>query len=59
VKTFLERAKQFLGSEDGPTATEYGVLLALIALAVLVAMGAFGTKMTTIYLTLTGTLDVF
>ena len=30
MKNFLQRAKQFLVKEDGPTATEYAVMLALI-----------------------------
>jgi pilus assembly protein Flp/PilA len=33
---FLNRAKDFLRSEDGPTATEYAVMLALI---IIVAIG--------------------
>ena len=30
MKSFVDRAKLFLQSEDGPTATEYAVMLALI-----------------------------
>jgi len=37
MNTFMTRAKQFLKSEDGPTATEYAVMLALI---IIVALGA-------------------
>jgi pilus assembly protein Flp/PilA len=37
MNTFLTRAKNFLKSEDGPTATEYAVMLALI---IIVALGA-------------------
>ena len=30
MNSFLSRTKEFLKSEDGPTATEYAVMLALI-----------------------------
>ena len=33
---------QFLRNEDGPTATEYAFMLALIILVCLVAIGAIG-----------------
>lgn len=35
--------KQFLTREDGPTAVEYAVMLALILLVCLVAIRTFGT----------------
>ena len=44
-KTFLDRAKSFLKSEDGPTATEYAVMLALI---IIVAIGTITTLGTTV-----------
>ncbi len=53
------RFGQFLRGDDGPTATEYAVLLALIALTVLGAMSAFGDRMNAIYASVTTTLDVF
>ncbi len=37
MQAFLNRTKSFLKSEDGPTATEYAVMLALI---IIVALGA-------------------
>jgi pilus assembly protein Flp/PilA len=36
MTNFLNHAKRFLKSEDGPTATEYAVMLALI---IIVAIG--------------------
>ncbi len=45
MNAFLKRAKHFLQSEDGPTATEYAVMLALI---IVIAMGAIGTIGTTV-----------
>ncbi len=44
MKNFVNRAKCFLKSEDGPTATEYAVMLALI---IIVALGAITTLGTT------------
>jgi len=36
--------KKFLKSEDGPTAVEYAVMLALIIVACIVTITALGTK---------------
>ncbi len=40
----MRRAKDFLRSEDGPTATEYAVMLALIIVVCITAVKAIGTK---------------
>jgi Flp pilus assembly pilin Flp len=45
--------------EDGPTTTEYAVLLGVIAVAVIGALSLFGVKMDNIYTTLNSTLQVF
>ena len=37
--------KRFLKSEDGPTATEYAVMLALIIVACITAVTALGTTL--------------
>ncbi|HUU82193.1 MAG TPA: Flp family type IVb pilin [Phycisphaerae bacterium] len=44
MSNLLERTKAFLKSEDGPTATEYAVLLALIVIAIIVAVSTLGGK---------------
>ena len=49
----------FLRAEDGPTATEYAVLLALIAVGVIGAMSLFGVRVNNIYTALQGPLSVF
>jgi pilus assembly protein Flp/PilA len=36
--------KRFLASEDGPTAVEYAVMLALIVVAIVAVVGALGTS---------------
>src|SRR6185503_14766536 len=41
---FLTHVKQFLASEDGPTAVEYAVMLALIIVVCLTAISAIGTN---------------
>lgn len=43
-------------SEEGPTATEYAVLIAVICLGVIVAMASFGEHVNNIYLSLAGTV---
>ena len=41
---FTESVKRFLVSEDGPTAVEYAVMLALIVIVCLTAIQAIGTN---------------
>jgi pilus assembly protein Flp/PilA len=41
---FVTSVKQFLISEDGPTAVEYAVMLALIVIVCLTAIEAVGTN---------------
>ncbi len=43
MKAIANRAKAFLKSEDGPTATEYAVMLALIIVVCITAVKAIGT----------------
>lgn len=40
----LKSVKNFLVSEDGPTAVEYAVMLALIIIVCLTAISAVGTN---------------
>ena len=44
MKTFALSVKKFLVSEDGPTAVEYAVMLALIVIVCLTAIQAIGTN---------------
>ena len=46
---FMRHAKRFLASEDGPTATEYAVMLALIIVVALGAITALGSKVSTTF----------
>ncbi len=49
MHTFLNTAKRFLKSEDGPTATEYAVMLALIIVACIATVGALGQSVNTVF----------
>ena len=49
MKNFATFVKQFLVSEDGPTAVEYAVMLALIIIVCLTAITAIGTKASTTF----------
>lgn len=49
MKALINRAKSFLVSEDGPTATEYAVMLALIIIVALTAITALGDKVNDIF----------
>jgi pilus assembly protein Flp/PilA len=45
MNALIHRVKQFLVSEDGPTATEYAVMLALIIVACIAAITALGSAL--------------
>lgn len=49
MQTLLKKTKSFLVSEDGPTATEYAVMLALIIIVALAGITLLGTKVNTIF----------
>ena len=49
MKGLINRTKQFITSEDGPTATEYAVMLALIIIVALAAIGLLGQKVSSIF----------
>ena len=44
MKNFAQSVQKFLASEDGPTAVEYAVMLALIVIVCLTAIQAIGTN---------------
>ncbi len=47
MKNIAQSIKNFLVSEDGPTAVEYAVMLALIVIVCLTAIQAVGTNANT------------
>ncbi len=58
MKTLVERTCSFLRSEDGPTVTEYAVMLALIIVGCFVAITLIGNKIKSIYTTIEGGLPI-
>ena len=52
----MDRVKNFLRSEDGPTATEYAVMLALIIIIALGAISGLGTAVSGIFTGVTNSL---
>jgi pilus assembly protein Flp/PilA len=56
LKHFTASVKKFLVSEDGPTAVEYAVMLALIVIVCLTSISAIGTKANTTFDTIQNTL---
>ncbi|HEX3151099.1 MAG TPA: Flp family type IVb pilin [Gemmataceae bacterium] len=44
MRTIVHRIVRFLKQEDGPTAVEYAVMLALIIVVCLTAIGTLGSQ---------------
>ena len=44
MKSLMNSVRKFLVSEDGPTAVEYAVMLALIIIVALTAIQTVGTR---------------
>jgi pilus assembly protein Flp/PilA len=53
----VNRVRQFLVCEDGPTAVEYAVMLALIVIVCLAAIGSIGTNANTTFTTIANSLS--
>ena len=49
MKSLAQKVQRFLVSEDGPTAVEYAVMLALIVIVCLTAISSVGTKASTTF----------
>jgi len=56
MNALVSRMKAFLVSEDGPTATEYAVMLALIIIACITAITALGTALQGTFSNISGNL---
>lgn len=52
----MKKLSRFLKSEDGPTAVEYAVMLALIVVVCLAAIRTVGTNAKTTFTTVSGQL---
>jgi pilus assembly protein Flp/PilA len=53
----MELIKQFIQEEDGVTAIEYGLIAALIAGVISVAVALVGTNLTALFNKIAGLLD--
>ncbi len=49
MQKFLNTAKRFMKSEDGPTATEYAVMLSLIIVACVATISLLGAEVNTMF----------
>ena len=49
MKNFAKKIQRFLASEDGPTAVEYAVMLALIIVVCLVSIQTVGDQANTTF----------
>lgn len=49
MKKYTQKLQRFLVSEDGPTAVEYAVMLALIVIVCLTAIQSIGTNASTTF----------
>ena len=56
MKTVALKVQRFLTSEDGPTAVEYAVMLALIIVVCLAAIQAIGTNANATFNSVAGVL---
>lgn len=56
MKALAQSVKRFIVSEDGPTAVEYAVMLALIIVVCLTAIQAIGTNAASTFTSVSGQL---
>jgi Flp pilus assembly pilin Flp len=56
MRALLGKTRVFLRSESGPTATEYAIMLALIAMFAVAAFGQFGRRVSGLYSMVDGTM---
>ena len=56
MNAILKGLSRFLGSQDGPTVTEYAVMIAVICVAVIGALSTFGVGIENIYLGIASTV---
>jgi pilus assembly protein Flp/PilA len=57
MRMLLLHARRFLAAEDGPTAVEYAVMLALIVVVCLTAISSLGTRTSTTFNNISNSLD--
>ncbi|MBS3996674.1 MAG: Flp family type IVb pilin [Hydrogenophaga sp.] len=58
MEKFLTAARHFARDEEGVTAIEYGLIAALIAVAILIGAGLVGTNLNTLFTDIAGKLKI-
>ncbi|MDR6499692.1 pilus assembly protein Flp/PilA [Burkholderia ambifaria] len=56
MSKLIQQASRFVRDEDGVTAIEYGLIAALIAVGIIVAVTAVGTELKTVFTTIAADL---
>jgi pilus assembly protein Flp/PilA len=56
MKTYLRKIAAFINDEEGASAVEYGLLVGLIAVVIIVAVTALGAKLNALFLAITAAL---
>lgn len=56
MNTFRQLLSRLMRGDDGPTATEYAVMIAVICVAVIGALSSFGIHMDNLYTSLAATI---
>jgi pilus assembly protein Flp/PilA len=57
MQTFISRVGQFLKRDDGPTAVEYAVMLALIIVACITIIQTLGTSVSGTFSTVNASMS--
>jgi len=57
MKNFMTKVERFMKSEDGPTAVEYAVMLALIVIVCIASISSIGTQVNSTFETIEGELS--
>jgi pilus assembly protein Flp/PilA len=57
MRPFASRVRHFLATEDGPTAVEYAVMLAMVAVAILMVISSIATSISGTFSTVSSSLS--
>ncbi|KVE10223.1 MULTISPECIES: Flp family type IVb pilin [Burkholderia] len=57
MSKFIQQAGRFIRDEDGVTAIEYGLIAALIAVGIILALSTIGKDLKTVFSTIAADLD--
>lgn len=56
MQNIIATAKRFINDEEGATAVEYGIMVALIAAAIVVTVTALGAKLNAVFTAVTNAM---